>query len=175
MERSLSVVDSVVTILDSSAGVEAQTITVWNQAKKYKLPNIVYLNKYDKQQADYKTCITELTRFLGARASLIQLPIKSSSNLSIIDVIRGRLLVWENPEKDFGSKFKVSDLGVSQLDQIYKDSAEEEREKLINHLADFDDDFASHVISCDKLSDVDSSILQAAVRKATLRRLMCPV
>lgn len=180
VERSLSVLDGAVTILDASAGVEAQTVTVWNQAAKYKLPNIIFLNKYDKPQANYSSCLRQLTRSLNSRAQLVQLPVKknnSSQINQILDVIDRKCITWEKPDHDHGSRFFVQDLNAcnSTLAKEHADKLEEEREKLINILGDLEDDFACHVLACDKMSAVSSELIKKALRKATLQCQVCPV
>lgn len=177
VERSLSVLDGAVTILDSSAGVEAQTITVWNQAKKYRLPNVIFLNKYDKPQADYKMCMKDLKNNLDIKAFLIQLPIKSKAGSfsKVLDLVGRNLITWAKPEHDHGALFRIEALENSNLDKIYLDSVEEEREKLINYLSDLDDIFASHVLECDKIVDVSSDLLDETIRRCTLACQMSPV
>lgn len=177
VERSLSVLDGAVTIIDSSAGVEAQTITVWNQAKKYRLPNVIFLNKYDKPQADYKMCMKDLKNNLDIKPFLVQLPIKSKAGpfSRVLDLVHRNSITWTKQEDDHGASFKIEALGNSNLDKIYLDSVEEEREKLINYLSDLDDIFATHVLECDKIGDVSSDLLNETIRRCTLACQMSPV
>lgn len=173
VERSLSVLDSALMVIDSSAGVEAQTITVWNQARKYKLPNIVFLNKYDKIQADYKVCLAELSKVLGMKPSLLQLPIKDSrNNLSIIDIITRKHFVWKNPSIDYGEEYNIDDV---RSNKEHHELVEEKREAIVNDLADLDSELADHVLACDKICDVTDEEIIAAVRRATINCLISPV
>lgn len=177
VERSLSVLDGAVTILDSSAGVEAQTVTVWNQAMRYKLPSVIFLNKYDKIQADYNMCMKDLVSSLGVKASLIQLPVKTSPQefSSIIDVIHRSYISWTDPGRNNGSNFSIKPLKDVKLDQKYMEQVEKERENLVNFLTDTDEDLANHVIDCDKISDVSSDLIVKALRKATIDCKLSPV
>lgn len=177
VERSLSVLDGAVTILDASAGVEAQTITVYNQASKYKLPNIIFLNKYDKAQANYQMCLKDLRSHLGINASLIQLPVKTDkSTLSIIDIVKRQFISWTSPDQDHGSTFTITELsGVKDLDKKYLDIVEEERERLVNYLTDCEDTLASHVIECDRMSQVSGDLMNEAIRNATRNCKLSPV
>ena len=184
VERSLSVLDGAVTILDASAGVEAQTVTVWNQASKFKLPNVIFLNKSDKPQANYTMCLKDLKSSLGVRAGLVHLPVKLKSDSkgfsSIIDVINRKLITWSNPERDNGAKFCVESLRASSSElvpgkQQYLAQLEEARELLVNHLTDCSDDFASHVIECERMADVSGQELGKALRMATLDCNFSPV
>lgn len=175
VERSISVLDGAVTILDSSAGVEAQTITVWRQARKYNVPNIIYLNKYDKHRANISNCMIDLRAMLGVKPCLLQLPIKErDGKFSILDIIRRTHLTWRHPEHDFGAKFESHKVNKSDSCNHFE-KIEEERERLINTLTDVNDAFANHVISCNKISDVDDEELTKAVRKATLDLEISPV
>jgi len=75
VERSVRVLDGAVTILDAVAGVQAQTETVWNQADRYKVPRIIYLNKMDREGASVTDAIESLKSRLGGNPLLVQLPI----------------------------------------------------------------------------------------------------
>lgn len=183
VERSLSILDGAVTILDASAGVEAQTFSVWNQARKYNLPNIIFLNKCDKPQADVKMCMEDLRRQLGVKANLIQLPVKLSSERgaaisSIIDLINRKLIRWNKADTNHGSEFFVEPLdgdGGLAGRRDYLEQVEMEREKLINCLADGDEELANHVILCDKMSQVSGDLISAALRRATIDCRISPV
>ena len=74
VEQSLSAVDGCVVILDSSAGVEAQTITVWNQSDRYELPKIVFANKMDRADADFEGCVKDVRTKLNVIPIPLQLP-----------------------------------------------------------------------------------------------------
>lgn len=182
VERSLAVLDGAVTILDASAGVEAQTITVWNQASKYKLPNIILLNKYDKPLANYLMCMKDI-KHMGINASLVQLPVKykeKNTFNTIIDIVDRNCLHWKEPINDHGSRFLTEPLCDTKIIQNnrkqYEEQVEQEREKLINFLVDIDDKLADHVLSeCEKISDVTSGILNQAIRRATLSCQLSPV
>lgn len=178
VERSLAVLDGAVTLLDASAGVEAQTITVWNQALRYKLPNVIFLNKCDKPQADYTMCMKDLKTSLDIKAALVQLPVpgKIGKLESIIDVINRKHLVWVNPEQDNGSDYKSFSLQEAKnLDKRYLELAEEKREILVNYLSDLDDNLASHVLECDKIGQVSSYEITNSLRRATLACKLSPV
>ena len=83
VEQSLHAVDGVVVILDATAGVEAQTLTVWSQAAKQQLPKMVFVNKMDRPDADFDKCVTEIATKLDAKALCLQRPHKDEKgNLS---------------------------------------------------------------------------------------------
>lgn len=179
VERSVSVIDGAVTILDASSGVEAQTRTVWNQAAKYKLPNIIYLNKYDKPAADYKTCLSDLKLCLAINPALLQLPVidKDGKFNMLIDVVNRICITHSTNFKSDVPQKPVLNLLVNEhkLDKKYIYECEEFRENLINQLSDLDDLFASHVMDCSKIEQVDAQKIEDALRNATVKQSLCPV
>ncbi|MCL4130263.1 UNVERIFIED_CONTAM: hypothetical protein GTU68_014100 [Idotea baltica] len=95
VERSLRVIDGAVAVFDSSAGVEAQSLTVWLQADRYKLPRICFLNKMDKESSDLKMCLRELETKLKARPLLIQSPLgRGKAFQGIVDLITMNKMDW---------------------------------------------------------------------------------
>lgn len=82
VEQSLGAVDGVVIILDSSSGVEAQTVTVWHQANHYKLPRIVFANKMDRIDGNFDGCLDDLRRKLDCTPLAVQQPIKGEKGIS---------------------------------------------------------------------------------------------
>lgn len=82
VEQSLNAVDGTVIILDASAGVEAQTITVWHQVDQHNLPRIVFANKMDRADADFDQCLKDLRTKLLANPLPIQMPIMGAKGLT---------------------------------------------------------------------------------------------
>lgn len=82
VEQSLNAVDGIVVILDASAGVEAQTLTVWTQADRYKLPRIVFANKMDRADADFDQCLSDLKTKLNALPVALQEPIMGKKGIN---------------------------------------------------------------------------------------------
>lgn len=82
VEQSLSAVDGTVVILDASAGVEAQTMTVWNQANRHKLPRLIFVNKMDRQDADYEKCLNDIQSKLDAIPIPLYLPVHNDKSLT---------------------------------------------------------------------------------------------
>src|SRR3954451_10897102 len=89
VERSLRVLDGAVTLLDSVAGVEPQTETVWRQADRYKVPRMIFSNKMDRVGADFTRCMAMIKDRLSRRAYPIQIPVGSGEMFTgHIDVLR---------------------------------------------------------------------------------------
>lgn len=80
VEQSLSAVDGVIVILDGSAGVEAQTVTVWSQSERYQLPRMVFVNKMDRADSDFEYCLQDMKRKLNANVVPVQWPIYDESS-----------------------------------------------------------------------------------------------
>lgn len=77
VEQSLYAVDGVIIVLDGTAGVEAQTVTVWTQADKHNLPRLVFVNKMDRPDANFDKCVDDLKAKLDAKPICMQIPAKN--------------------------------------------------------------------------------------------------
>lgn len=84
VEQSLGAVDGVVVVLDSSAGVEAQTVTVWHQADYYKLPRMVFANKMDRPDANFQTCLDDLVQKLDCLPVPVQIPLMGEKGIKSV-------------------------------------------------------------------------------------------
>ncbi|MET3574334.1 elongation factor G [Bhargavaea ullalensis] len=165
VERSLRVLDGAVTVLDAQSGVEPQTETVWRQATTYGVPRIVFVNKMDKTGADFLYSTKTLHARLQANAHPIQLPIGAEDDFrGIIDLVEMKATMYGN---DLGTEIEVID-----IPEEFKDQAEEYREKLIEAVAEVDEDLMEKYLGGEELS-VDE--LKAAIRKATLAVEFYPV
>jgi elongation factor G len=139
VERSLRVLDGAVTVLDSKAGVEPQTETVWRQATTYKVPRIVFCNKMDATGADFIMSVESLDKRLGANAVALQLPIGAEDQFEgIIDLITMKAIYNLD---DRGDEQEEREIPAELLDQ-----AKEYRAKLLDSAATFDDDLMMKVL-----------------------------
>lgn len=175
VERSLSVLDGSVVVLDASAGVEAQTVTVWSQADRHSVPKIVYLNKMDKNTANVDMCLKSIQK-LGSRPLLLQLPIKFGAKdfRGVVDIIRMEKLIWSLQQQSDGTVFESTPLD-SREDMELFEAASEKRESLIASLADNDDDLSTNVLEASSTADISPSIIIPALRKATIAKHFVPV
>lgn len=165
VERSLRVLDGAVAVLDAKSGVEPQTETVWRQATKYNVPRIVFVNKLDATGADFYMSARSLLTRLGAKATPIQLPIGVENYFDgIIDLV-------EMNARYFQDVSKKVDL-IKEIPAEYLESAQLYREKLIEMLADYDEDVMMAVLEGDALSIEQ---IKAAIRKAVLTGEFFPV
>ncbi len=167
VERSLRVLDGAVTVLDAKAGVEPQTETVWRQATNYGVPRIVFCNKMDATGADFlMSCRTIIDR-LGAKSCPIQLPIGAESTFTgIVDIIERKAEIYTN---DLGT-----DIKIEEVPEDLKDLCEEYRAKLIEYLADYDEDFMMMVLEGEEPSVEEiKRVLRIAVCAGDFFPVLC--
>ncbi len=165
VQRSLRVLDGAVTVLDSQSGVEPQTETVWRQATEYGVPRIVFANKMDKIGADFLYSVSTLHDRLQATAHPIQLPIGSEDDFrGIIDLIKMKAEIYTN---DLGTDILEEDIPAEYLDQ-----AQEYREKLIEAVAETDEELMMKYLEGEEITNEE---LKAGIRKATINVEFFPV
>ncbi|CAG5432902.1 elongation factor G [Streptococcus pneumoniae] len=165
VQRSLRVLDGGVTVLDSQSGVEPQTETVWRQATEYGVPRIVFANKMDKIGADFLYSVSTLHDRLQANAHPIQLPIGSEDDFrGIIDLIKMKAEIYTN---DLGTDILEEDIPAEYLDQ-----AQEYREKLIEAVAETDEELMMKYLEGEEITNEE---LKAGIRKATINVEFFPV
>ena len=165
VERSLRVLDGSVALFDSVAGVEPQSETVWRQADRYGVPRIAYVNKMDRIGADFDKAVKTMIDRLGANAVPIQLPIGAESEfLGLIDLVKMEAIIY------------TDDLGTvqekSSVPEEYQDAAAAARERLIEAVADADDELAESYLEGEEITP---ERLAVALRKAVLAATVTPV
>ena len=165
VERSLRVLDGAVAVLDAQSGVEPQTETVWRQATTYGVPRIVFANKMDKIGADFLYSVRTIHERLQANAHPIQLPIGAEDNFTgIIDLIKMKAEIYTN---DLGTDIQETD-----IPEDLQDLAEEWREKLVEAVAETDEELMERYLEGEEISQEE---LKAAIRKATCAAEFYPV
>ncbi|MDQ0157003.1 elongation factor G [Robertmurraya andreesenii] len=165
VERSLRVLDGAVTVLDAQSGVEPQTETVWRQATTYGVPRVVFVNKMDKIGADFLYSVKTIHDRLQANAHPIQLPIGAEDQFNaIIDLVEMKAHFYSN---DLGT-----DIEVKEIPEEYQAQAEEYREKLIEAVAELDEELMEKYLGGEEISIPE---LKAAIRKATVNVEFFPV
>ncbi|MBQ1531976.1 MAG: elongation factor G [Solobacterium sp.] len=165
VERSLRVLDGAVTVLDSKAGVEPQTETVWRQATEYRVPRIVFSNKMDATGADFYMSVKSIGDRLGAKAAAIQMPIGAESSFrGIIDLVTMKQEMYMN---DLGT-----DIQITEVEEQYQDQAQEMRMAMLEALADYDDDLMMKVLEGEEPTVEE---IKGAIRKGVLTSEFFPV
>ncbi|XP_034048591.1 ribosome-releasing factor 2, mitochondrial isoform X2 [Thalassophryne amazonica] len=178
VERALRVLDGAIAVFDASAGVEAQTLTVWRQAEKHGVPCVCFLNKMDKPTANFGFSIESIREKLKANPMLVQIPVGSGKNFTgMVDLLTNQKLIWKLKSKeDDGRVYEMKSLGTSDSPDLLQE-VKEARTALIEQVADLDDEFAELLLNefSDNFDAVPSGKLQEAVRRLTLSRKGVPV
>lgn len=169
VERSLRVLDGMVTLFSAVDGVEPQSETVWRQADKYKIPRIGFVNKMDRQGADFINVCHQIKNILGANPVVLQLPIILNDELGfqgIVDLIYKKAFIWE--DSDYGSKYKEIDIPKNMIELVNS-----YRIKLIENIIENND------ILIEKFFDNPNSISEIEIietlRLATINMQIVPM
>ncbi|XP_054342966.1 ribosome-releasing factor 2, mitochondrial isoform X2 [Pongo pygmaeus] len=176
VERCLRVLDGAVAVFDASAGVEAQTLTVWRQADKHNIPRICFLNKMDKTGASFKYAVESIREKLKAKPLLLQLPIGEAKTFKgVVDVVTKEKLLWNCNSND-GKDFERKPLLEMNDPELLKETTEA-RNALIEQVADLDDEFADLVLEefSENFDLLPAEKLQTAIHRVTLAQTAVPV
>ena len=166
VERSLRVLDGAIGVFCAVGGVEPQSETVWRQADKYRVPKMAFVNKLDRVGADFFGTIEMMKERLHANPLILQLPVGAEDDFTgIIDLINMKQIVWE--DETLGATYSAEEIPPSMLD-----SATEYHEKLIETVAEVDDDIMEDYLSETPIAPEN---LMAAIRRATIDLKLVPV
>jgi len=165
VERSLRILDGAVTVFGAVEGVEPQSETVWRQADKYNVPRIAFINKMDREGADYEAALKEMEGKLKARILPLQFPIGSGNQfVGAIDVVGCKEFLYE--DKD-GIDYQIKELSEQNEARVLK-----YRELLIEKLAEVNDEILHKFVHGEK---IEEQLLHQAIRHATIKEKMVPV
>ncbi|MGH2399788.1 MAG: elongation factor G, partial [bacterium] len=165
VERSLRVLDGAVVVLSAVEGVQPQSETVWRQADRYRVPRVLYVNKMDRTGADFLRTVGMVRDRLGANAVPVQLPVGAEDNFQgVIDLVRMKSIVYLD---DLGTKADEDDIPADLREQ-----AEAARERLIEAVAEMDDELTHKYLEGHTLSEED---IRRGLRLGTLSYKMVPV
>ncbi len=166
VERSLRVLDGAVTLLDSVAGVEPQTETVWRQADRYMVPRLIFSNKMDRTGADFDRCLRMIRDRLTREAYPIQLPVGSGELFTgHIDVIERKQYIFD--DATLGKEFEVVD-----VPDIYREAVEKARHEVIEAAVTHDEEMIEKYFSGVELTNDE---VRHAIRTATVGGFIVPV
>ena len=165
VERSLKVLDGAVLVLSARDKVQPQTETVWRQSNKYKVPTIIYVNKMDRDAADFFGCVESIQRRLKTNPLPIQMPIGEADTFrGIIDLLTMKAEIYKD---DMGTQIEISDIPAE-----LKAKAEDEHNKMIEKIVETDDALLERYFEGEEIS-IDE--LKKAIRKATISKAFVPV
>jgi len=166
VERSLRVLDGAVAVFDAVAGVQPQSETVWRQADKYNVPRIALINKMDRPGADFDHAVDTIRTRLAANPVCVQTPIGAEDQFKgVIDLIEMRSIVWKDETK--GAEYIVEEVSGD-----LKERAQAAREKMIEAIADADDEIATKYLEG---AEISASEIRAALRRGCIAIKLVPV
>jgi len=166
VERSLRVLDGAIGVFCAVGGVQPQSETVWRQANKYKVPRIAFINKMDRVGADFFKVVSEIEAKLNSKPALIQIPIGEEEEFNgIIDLIEFKAIYWD--EDDYGVKYNSTEIPADMIEM-----ATECREKLIETLADFDNNILEKFL---EQLFISSEEINQVLRTATINQNLVPI
>lgn len=165
VERSLRVLDSAVAVFCAVGGVEPQSETVWRQADKYGVPRIAFVNKMDRVGANFLNVVEQIKDRLGANPIPIQLPIGSEDTFrGVIDLVRNKAFIYTD---DLGTRPEEHEIPADMVDL-----ANEYREKLLEAVAESDEDLMMKYLEGEELTEEE---IKKALRQATIQVKVIPV
>ena len=165
VERSLRVLDGAVAVFDAVSGVEPQSETVWQQADKYGVPRICFINKMDRVGADFFAATQSIIDRLGGNPVAIQIPIGAEAEFrGVVDLVEMKAIVWYDDE---GKDRRVEDIPADMLEQ-----AEEYHHRMLDVVASEDEDLLEKYLMEERL---DPDEIRSVIRKGTIRRDFVPV
>ena len=169
VERSLRVLDGAITLLDSVAGVEPQTETVWRQADRYGVPRLIFANKMDRVGADFDRCLRMIQERLSKNAHALQLPVGSG------ELFTGHIDILERKQYIFDDATLGKTFAVGEPPPEYRDRIEETRHELIDAAiaGSHDDALLEKYLSGEDTLTLDD--IRLAIRKATIKGEFIPV
>ena len=166
VERSLRVLDGAIGVFCAVGGVEPQSETVWRQADKYHVPKLAFINKMDRIGANFMAAVDMMKSRLHANPLILQLPVgEEESFQGIIDLIAMKQVVWD--DDSLGATFTLDEIPADLVD-----TAREYREKLIEILADADDQIMEAYLA---EQPIETGMLLEAIRRATIGLKLVPV
>ncbi len=166
VERSLRVLDGAVTLLDSVAGVEPQTETVWRQADRYKVPRLIFANKMDRVGADFDRCMRMIKDRLTRNAYPVQLPVGTGETFTgHIDVIERKQYIFD--DESLGKEFEIT-----EVPEEYREAMEKARHDVIEAAVSHDEVLIEKYFSGTPLTNDE---IRHAIRSATVGGFIVPV
>jgi elongation factor G len=166
VERSLRVLDGAVAVFDSVSGVQPQTETVWRQGDKYKVPRICFVNKMDKNGADFEFVLETIRKRLGARPVALQIPIGAEANFKgVVDLIEMKAVIWH--DESLGAEYSIEEIPANLVKK-----ANAFRAQLIETIAETDDVLLEKFLEGETPTIEE---LKAGIRQATIDLKVFPV
>ena len=165
VERSLRVLDGAVAVFCAVGGVEPQSETVWRQANKYHVPRLAFVNKMDRQGADFLRVVEQIQKRLGSRPVVMQLPIGAEERFEgVVDLVRMQAIYWN--QDDMGVTYDARDIPVEMLSEC-----KDYREQLVEAAAEANEELMNQYLETGELTDEQ---IKTGIRLQTLANEVVP-
>ena len=166
VERSMRVLDGACMVYDAVAGVQPQSETVWRQANKYKVPRLAFINKMDRQGADFFKSYDHIKTRLKGNPVPIQVPIGAEERFEgVVDLVKMKAIYWDDATQ--GMKYEARDIPAKLVDE-----AKKWREKMVEAAAEADDELMHKYLEGHDLSEED---IKRGLRKRTIANQIVPM
>ena len=166
VERSMRVLDGACMVYDAVAGVQPQSETVWRQANKYKVPRLAFINKMDRQGADFFKTYDHIKTRLKGNPVPIQVPIGAEEKFEgVVDLVKMKAIYWDDATQ--GMKYEARDIPAPLVDE-----AKKWREKMVEAAAEADDELTHKYLEGHDLSQDD---IKRGLRKRTIANQIVPM
>src|SRR5690606_2547238 len=164
-ERSLRVLDGAVAVFCAVGGVEPQSETVWRQANKYHVPRLAFVNKMDRQGADFLRVVEQIQKRLGSRPVVMQLPIGAEERFEgVVDLVRMQAIYWT--QDDMGVTYDARDIPAEMLSEC-----KDYREQLVEAAAEANEELMNQYLETGELTDEQ---IKTGIRLQTLANEVVP-
>ena len=165
VERSMRVLDGAVVVFCAASGVEPQSETVWRQADKYGVPRICFINKMDRDGADFIRVVKQVRDRLGATAVPIQCAVGAEKDFrGVVDLVKNKFIAWN--EDDMGTTFTYEEVPADVADQVAS-----LREEMVEAAAEANEELMEKYLEGVELSEDE---IKAGLRIRTLAREIVP-
>lgn len=166
VERSLRVLDGACAVFCAVGGVEPQSETVWRQANKYNVPRMAFVNKMDRQGANFLRVVGQIKSRLGSNPVALQMNIGSEENFKgVVDLLRMKAIYWS--EENMGSAFELAEIPAD-----IKDKCDELRESLVEAAAEATEELMEKYL---ETGDLTNAEIKQGIRMRTLSNEIVPV
>ncbi len=175
VERCLRVLDGAVVVFSAREGVEAQSETVWRQANKYGVSRIAFINKMDREGANFEGTVQEMRRRLGAHPLVLQIPMGQGPAhgrepfIGVIDLVRMKQLKFDSAQ---GGAQGGQSVQESSIPAEWQDAADAWREEMLDSLYQFSDEMMELAV---QEQPIPEALIRRVIRDATLHQQIQPV
>ncbi|HEY2826879.1 MAG TPA: GTP-binding protein, partial [Pirellulales bacterium] len=171
VERCLRVLDGAVVVFSAREGVEAQSETVWRQADKYKVPRVAFINKLDREGADFEAVYGEISKRLAANPVAIQIPIGQGPP-HVKEPFRGIIDLIEMKMLTFGPDRQSREVKAEEIPDDQRARADEWRTAMLEKLYDYSNELMELALQEEQ---IPSELIRSVLRKATVGLHIQPV